>query len=99
MNNEQTLNNSDSQQLNIAGVSCWHSVKDVLPEKGEYVLVIEAKFGRTSPNMYIGWIDEETGKWGYQCSDGTIDDCENNPDYYFITHWMELPPYPVYACS
>lgn len=74
-----------------------YSVNDKLPQKGEYVLVVESKFGRIelSPNIYIGWIDEITGKWCYMCEDGVINDCENNPDHYYITHWTELPPYPI----
>jgi len=70
----------------------WISVKDRLPDPEKEVAVIEAKMGDRFPSIYMGWIDRDSGKWAVVYSDGgLVEDAENNPDYFYITHWYPLP--------
>jgi hypothetical protein len=71
----------------------WISVKERLPEAGEVVLIVEAKFGRRYPRVLIGWIDDQTNDWTYE-EEGQLWRESASSDHYYITHWMALPEPP-----
>ena len=73
----------------------WISVEERLPKLDEQCLVIWAKFGKKYKELFIGYIDSETNKWDIITLEGLIEDADNNPDYFFITHWMPLPAPPI----
>lgn len=66
------------------------SVEDELPPVEEDVVTISSKFGRDGVNgtEYVGWIDDK-GKWNAYSEGGVINDYDNNPDYWRITHWLK----------
>ena len=71
----------------------WISVKDALPELAVDVLVVWQKFGTKSPSIHKGYIDDITHKWDLETSEGLVEDADNNPDYYIVTHWMPIPEF------
>ena len=74
----------------------WISVEECLPEKGINVLVVDMKFGRKNPTIYIGGIDEDSGEWYIITDGGIILNYEKvNYNYQWITHWMNLPELPL----
>lgn len=76
----------------------WISVKEKLPEIGDKVLMFMAKFGdvKNAASEYFGcWLGEHWSYW----DDNKETDCEINPDYWRVTHWMPLPPDPSQSPS
>lgn len=77
----------------------WISVKDSLPPpdryaEGDEVLVNVSKFGRSDSNSHYAIIfyDHNSKAW----KDDSFLNYEDNPDYYLVTHWMELPDAPIF---
>lgn len=84
------------QALSSTGGEKWVNRKEQRPPEGldadSDVLVYGCKFGDLTKNtaghcMIASW----NGKF-YE--DGNGKDIEDNPDYWFITHWQPLPPSP-----
>jgi hypothetical protein len=70
----------------------WIDVKERLPEEGQTVLLVQQKFGTRSPEIYTG--EYENGKWTIYHWEGVTKDADNNPDYFWTTHWQPLPSPP-----
>ena len=73
----------------------WIDVRDKLPEivngsESEEVLGIARKFGFSNDDPEY---DEYAIIWwnGETWEDNEQDDFENNPDYYQVIYWMEIP--------
>ncbi len=73
----------------------WTRVEDGLPDEEDDVIVYMSKMGHGSPgSAYVGVY--EKGKWKIvDTIDGIIQDANNNPDYWIVTHWMPLPNKPI----
>lgn len=74
----------------------WISVRDKLPNEAVDVIVVWQKFGTKSPSKHIGYIDDITHKWNLITDEGLVEDADNNPDYYIVTHWCEIPELPTH---
>lgn len=82
MNNEENLDNKQTQQLNIGGVSCWVSCSDKLPIPYSPVLVC-FKNEWTAAIRTANWVGDS---W-------MIHDIEPIHSSE-ITHWMKVPKPP-----
>lgn len=81
-----------AEQLSKHG---WISVEDRLPDLAEDVFVCVHKCNTRYPDTLIGYVNDVTKKWDVVTTDGLIEDFNNNPDYYSVTHWQPLPKPPV----
>lgn len=101
MNKEQTSNNAETQQLNIAGVSCWVSIAETkqYPKENETVWMYNAKDKCVWLGRYVYLTNEG---WFWAVSNGTIYEQDGNiqlteadiGDDYEITHWCAVPSLP-----
>ncbi len=71
----------------------WINIKDKLPEDpNEEHLCISTKFGDIGKGSSCFVIlNYEDGVW----LDDNGRDYENNPDYHWITYWLEIPEIPT----
>lgn len=72
----------------------WNDVRQKMPPIEQEVLCITRKFGhaqnRVETDIYeLLWWD------GKVWENMNIDDFENNPDYYAVVYWMEIPKLSV----
>lgn len=71
----------------------WTSVEDRLPDNEEEVIIFSCKHGDlngASAVDGVAWYNK--GKWNIVDSqDGLVNDIENSPDNWKVTHWMPLP--------
>lgn len=69
----------------------WIPIGDKLPTEGEAILIFMSKFGK--PDSPCSWYEGfyENGKWQIITEDGLKKDADNNPDYWFVTHWSNVP--------
>ena len=70
----------------------WNKIKDNLPKHENDVLCIVQKFSERNPYYII--LGCENGIWYEENGDKF----EDNPDYYYITHWAELPKLEWAVC-
>lgn len=75
--------------------SKWISVEDRLPKEDKYnlsdeVLCLTSKFGRRGNLECYQLLSTENGIW-YDKLDRKFED---NPDFWYVTHWMPLPQPP-----
>jgi hypothetical protein len=71
----------------------WINVKDKLPELGEFneskwVLCATSKFGDYEK---YGVEHELLYMYGHKWVNNNTDNFEDNPDYFRVTHWMDIP--------
>ena len=73
----------------------WIDVRERLPEliggESDEVLCMTRKFGHNGTKSNTPYSRVLLWRTGNKWENWDTDDFENNPDFYLVTHWLEIP--------